>query len=292
MMEKLSQYVTNTEHLNKTDEIIDFINGLESGGGVVTGGGGVHLLKRNTEYRVGEICFHEDLESNLHLRCTQAGRTADTIPPGLNSVTLGDTFKDGTAIFKAYKHIPNDENFLYVGKDEPEVLTENLIIVDPDELLEDSEMGILDYIMVGATDSKDGRAGFVPTPTQGASNRYLCVDGSWKVISGGSGGNYTLPIATKDTLGGIKVGSNITVTSDGTLSVSQADIEKALGYGLADLAEYITEAELNSNYIAKGPNNNLTINKDLTIASNMEIKSEGVSIKNGHLSLPSGIEIY
>lgn len=37
-------------------------------------------------------------------------------------------------------------------------------------------------------------------------------------ISGGGGGGYVLPPATADTLGGVKVGSNLTVGDDGTLS--------------------------------------------------------------------------
>lgn len=37
-------------------------------------------------------------------------------------------------------------------------------------------------------------------------------------ISGGGGGGYTLPTATASRLGGIKVGANLSVTDDGTLS--------------------------------------------------------------------------
>lgn len=44
--------------------------------------------------------------------------------------------------------------------------------------------------------------------------------GSSLIISGGSGasGDYVLPAATATTLGGVKVGEGLTVTSDGTLS--------------------------------------------------------------------------
>ena len=41
-----------------------------------------------------------------------------------------------------------------------------------------------------------------------------------KVPSGGGGGSYVLPAATKSTLGGIKVGSNLSITPDGTLSAT------------------------------------------------------------------------
>ena len=44
---------------------------------------------------------------------------------------------------------------------------------------------------------------------------------SWTEVtfSGGTGGSYTLPAATRSTLGGIKVGSGLSITSDGVLSV-------------------------------------------------------------------------
>ena len=37
--------------------------------------------------------------------------------------------------------------------------------------------------------------------------------------SGGGGGSYSLPTATASRLGGVKIGSGISVTSDGTISV-------------------------------------------------------------------------
>ena len=45
--------------------------------------------------------------------------------------------------------------------------------------------------------------------------------------SGGS--TYTLPTATSSTLGGVKIGSNITVNS-GTISISKTNVTNALGY--------------------------------------------------------------
>src|SRR5574344_163385 len=41
--------------------------------------------------------------------------------------------------------------------------------------------------------------------------------------------NYSLPTATATTLGGVKVGSNIT-NSSGTISLSKANVVSALGY--------------------------------------------------------------
>lgn len=44
-----------------------------------------------------------------------------------------------------------------------------------------------------------------------------------------SGSTYTLPAATSSTLGGVKIGSNITVSS-GTISISKTNVTNALGY--------------------------------------------------------------
>lgn len=43
------------------------------------------------------------------------------------------------------------------------------------------------------------------------------------------GGNYTLPTASSSTLGGVKIGSNISV-SDGTISLAKSNVTSALGY--------------------------------------------------------------
>jgi len=41
------------------------------------------------------------------------------------------------------------------------------------------------------------------------------------IIGGGAGGgNYTLPTATSSRLGGVKIGTNVTVANDGTISVT------------------------------------------------------------------------
>lgn len=56
---------------------------------------------------------------------------------------------------------------------------------------------------------------------------------------GGGGGSYTLPTATSQTLGGVKIGSGVTVTSDGTISVEGSDSSV-----LKSVAELPSDAEL------------------------------------------------
>lgn len=52
--------------------------------------------------------------------------------------------------------------------------------------------------MSGATTSADGKAGLVPAPAQGASNRYLRSDGTWQVPPDT---NTTYSVATKSANG-------------------------------------------------------------------------------------------
>ena len=70
--------------------------------------------------------------------------------------------------------------------------------------------------------------------------RLICEEGA-EVEGLPSGGEYTLPAATASTLGGVKVGSGLSVTSDGTLSAdgvtpaeNQADSSADSVAGLKD----------------------------------------------------------
>lgn len=64
----------------------------------------------------------------------------------------------------------------------------------------------------------------LPIITTGTGSKYLADNGEYKTIA-----SYTLPAATASTLGGVKIGSNITNTS-GTISISKTNITTALGY--------------------------------------------------------------
>ena len=102
------------------------------------------------------------------------------------------------------------------------------------------------------------------TPTVNKSYRVFCPNGSMNqafIITGGgsSGGSaYTLPIASADVLGGIKVGAGLTISTEGTLS--------ATGGGTADAVEWknvldkpttiagygITDAKIDGNNVVLG----------------------------------------
>lgn len=69
--------------------------------------------------------------------------------------------------------------------------------------------------MGAATSSAAGSAGLVPAPAAGAQAKFLRGDGTWQTPST----SYTLPTASSSTLGGVKVGTGLGISS-GTLSVS------------------------------------------------------------------------
>ena len=58
----------------------------------------------------------------------------------------------------------------------------------------------------GATSSVAGVAGLVPAPAAGDDTKFLSGNGLWTTVS-----QYSLPIASSSTLGGIKVGNNLTI---------------------------------------------------------------------------------
>lgn len=50
--------------------------------------------------------------------------------------------------------------------------------------------------------------------------KYNSVKDSLELIAGKSNEEYTLPIASADTLGGVKIGENLSIAADGTLSAT------------------------------------------------------------------------
>lgn len=109
--------------------------------------------------------------------------------------------------------------------------------------------------MKGATSTANGAQGLVPAPMAGNQAKYLRGDGTWQTpkdttyeaatttVAGlmsaadkqkldgiaNSANAYALPNATSTTLGGVKVGSNITL-NNGTISLTKSNVTSALGY--------------------------------------------------------------
>lgn len=72
----------------------------------------------------------------------------------------------------------------------------------------------------GATGSTAGTAGLVPAPAIGDDTKFLSGNGQWTTVS-----QYSLPIASANDLGGIKVGSGLSI--DSSTGVLSADTQAA-----------------------------------------------------------------
>lgn len=103
--------------------------------------------------------------------------------------------------------------------------------------------------MTGATSGAAGTSGLVPAPAAGDNVKYLAGDGTWKSVSA-----YALPIASANDLGGIKVGTNLSIDSTtGVLSATNTTYAAGTGltltgttFSLTDSYVAITNAEIDT----------------------------------------------
>ena len=77
----------------------------------------------------------------------------------------------------------------------------------------------------------------------------LSIDASGR-LSGAA--PYALPAATTSTLGGVKVGDNLTVYADGTLALGKSGVTGALGYTPAQVTAGTYDLTAGSSYLATG----------------------------------------
>lgn len=73
---------------------------------------------------------------------------------------------------------------------------------------------------VGTDGTSAGTAGLVPAPAVGDAGEYLRADGTW------ADPTFTLPIASSSTLGGIKVGTNLTINATSGVLSADAQVEE------------------------------------------------------------------
>lgn len=76
----------------------------------------------------------------------------------------------------------------------------------------------------GATSGTAGTAGLVPAPASGETDKYLKSDGSWATVS-----QYSLPAATASTLGGVKIGTNLSMDANDVLSATDTTYSNFVG---------------------------------------------------------------
>lgn len=78
----------------------------------------------------------------------------------------------------------------------------------------------------GATSYRDGTSGYVPKPKRGDQNKFLRGDGKWTEV------DTEIPVASETTLGGIKVGENLSIDENGVLSATGEGPEYTAGDGI------------------------------------------------------------
>lgn len=77
----------------------------------------------------------------------------------------------------------------------------------------------------GASSSASGESGLVPAPLAGDESKYLSGDGLWKTIT-----PYSLPIASSTTLGGVKIGTDLSIDQSGVLTTNLATVASTGSY--------------------------------------------------------------
>lgn len=158
----------------------------------------------------------------------QSGATVD-IPVGdlvaglqseiTSSNKLSADLVDDTST--THKFVTAANKTTWNGKQDKLVAGTNISIASDGKTISATDTTYNDFS--GATGSAAGAHGLVPAPAAGDNTKYLAGDGTWKTVS-----VYQLPIASASTLGGIKVGTNLTINA--TTGVLSADAQPAILY--------------------------------------------------------------
>ena len=140
----------------------------------------------------------------------------------------------------------------------------------------------------GATASANGTAGYMPAPTSEQMNQFLRGDGSWVDLN-----NYSLPIATANALGGVKVGTTLAISSGvlnqksgictaGTYRSVTVDTYGRVTAGTTPttLSGYgITDAKIESGVITLGANTITPLTSHQSVTDNNPTLSWGTKSK-------------
>ena len=250
---------------------------------------GINLLKRNKEYNIGDIAFSKLLQSSLHLLCIAAGTTSD-VEPELETKLINQTFTDGTVTWLVLSYVNHTENYLFVGKEseiDSDKLHNNMIIVDPDDLINPLNADF--YNMIGATETINGRAGYVPLPEAGSLDRFLCVDGNWKTIETEEVdlSDIENSIAALEDKTTAIISSTAEVLTIGNVNINiNGAINSSSNYSLGTNQNYITNLRVGGgDYNSSSP-----------VLTQSNIGNEANKLvqftSDGHIQLPTGIEIY
>lgn len=199
-------------------------------------------------------------------------------------VLQDETHDDATTY---YRWNEASNTFTYIGAEGPYYTsseTDTLLADKQDKLIAGANIQIVGRTIsatgaaatqfVGATASTDGTPGVVPAPLAGEQNKVLKGDGTW-----GDASAYTLPPATTTTLGGIIVGDNLSIDSNGALSTHAP-------YTLPN-ASVTTLGGIRVG-------NNLSIDSNGTLSATAYTAGDGINITDGVISSTAkgGVVLY
>ena len=187
-----------------------------------------------------------------------------------------------------YRWNEASDTFTYIGAEGPYYTsseTDTLLADKQDKLIAGagisinannviSATGTAATQFVGATASTDGTPGVVPAPLAGEQNKVLKGDGTW-----GDASAYTLPPATTTTLGGIIVGDNLSIDSNGALSTH---------------APYTLPNASATTLGGIRVGSNLSIDSNGTLSANAYTAGDGINITDGVISstAATGTTVY
>lgn len=163
----------------------------------------------NTEQN--KIWYYEDNIIRLTISDEYTGGTLEGLKTWLSTHNLVVEYELATPTTEGFKvpTIPSYEPYTEISTNS---------VVDPTITFRP-----LPFTTCLVGEATEEESGYMP-PLSGNSNEFLNGSGEWSVPSG-----YTLPTASSSTLGGVKIGENITISS-GTISIDKEDVTGALGY--------------------------------------------------------------
>lgn len=100
------------------------------------------------------------------------------------------------------------------------------------------------------------------------------------IATGGGGGSYVLPVATTSTLGGIKVGNNLTISPDGTLSAAGSLTDSFKNVKVAGQSDLVASGE-DTLEIKAGVGISILTSATSSPYKSITVNSAGISVLDG-----------
>ena len=291
-------------------------NGTDKGSFTLNQSGNITIelsdTDTNTTYSNATQSTAGLMSANDKKKLDGLGGTGDYVLPTATSTTLGGV--------KVGSNITNDNGTISLSKSN---VTNALGYTPPTT---NTTYGVVSTSADGLAPKRDG-----------STSKFLRGDGTWAVppdtnttysaatqsaaglmsasdkqkldgiASGANNYTYTLPSATSSTLGGVKIGSNITVSS-GTISLSKSNVTSALGYtppttnttygeattSAAGLMSAADKTKLNgiatgaNNYTYTLPNATSSTLGGVKIGSNITVSSGTISLSKSNVTSALG----